>query len=205
MSKKQQINRRQFMHQTTAVAAGLAGFCACGGFCGGGARASTTAPTAKFKLDAYCGDFCGACPLMVASENATKHGDIKCYGCKLPRPNGVRPKCLIRPCAQHKGVANCSECKEYPCTKLRAYHTQSKSKTDKSKPGYTFLAAYNLEQIKAIGTEKWMEEQRERWSCPKCKTHFSWKDTTCPKCHEPILSADQEADQLTSQKKLAGM
>ena len=197
MSRKQQINRREFLHQSTAAAAGLAGFCACGGFCG---TARAAVGGSKFQYDGYCGDYCGACPNMIASEAATKHADIKCYGCKLPRPNGKKPACKIRACAIQKGVQNCSACKQYPCAQLRAYHTRSKSKTDPDKPGYTWLAAYNLEQIKAVGTTKWLAEQRERWSCPKCKTHFSWKDTTCPKCHEPILSADQEAAQLTQNK-----
>lgn len=189
------------MRQSAAVAAGWAGWCACGGVCRG---ATAAAAGGKFQHDGYCGDYCGACPNMVASEAATKHADLKCYGCKRTRPNGKKPGCQIRACAIQKGVQHCAACKEYPCKKLRDYHTRSRSKNDKDKPGYTWLAAYNLERIKAVGVEKWLAEQRERWSCPKCKTHFSWKDETCPKCHEPILSADQEAAQLT-QKKLPGM
>jgi hypothetical protein len=200
-SRAEKIRRRTFLRQSATVAAGWAGWCACGGVCRG---ATAAAAGGKFQHDGYCGDYCGACPNMVASEAATKHADLKCYGCKRTRPNGKKPGCQIRACAIQKGVQHCAACKEYPCKKLRDYHTRSRSKNDKDKPGYTWLAAYNLERIKAVGVEKWLAEQRERWSCPKCKTHFSWKDETCPKCHEPILSADQEAAQLT-QKKLPGM
>jgi len=203
MTKKPHVTRRAFLHQSTAAVAGLTGLCACGAFCGS-ARATVSAAGGKFQYDGYCGDYCGACPNMVASEGATKHADIKCYGCKLPRPGGKKPACLIRACALQKGVQSCSACKDYPCTKLRAYHTRSKSKANKDQPGYTWLAAYNLEQIKAVGNEKWLAEQRARWSCPKCQAHFSWKDEICPKCRAPILSAEQEAEKLT-QHKLPGM
>lgn len=201
MPKNQHVTRREFLHQSTSVAAGLAGLCACGGLRG---TAEASVAAGKFQYTGFCGDYCGACPLMVASEGATKQSEVKCYGCKPVRPNGKRTNCQIRACALRKGVQNCAQCKEYPCTKLRTYQTSSKSKADKEKPGYTWLAAYNLEQIKAVGAEKWLADQRQRWSCPKCKAHFSWKDETCPKCHEPILSADQEAEQLT-QNKLPGM
>ena len=96
MNKKTALTRRGFLQRSGTMTAGVIGLCACGGFCGG-ARAAVSG--AKFQLDGYCGDFCGACPNMVASEGATKHGDIKCYGCKLPRPNGKKPGCKIRACA----------------------------------------------------------------------------------------------------------
>lgn len=202
MNKQAQFNRREFLRKSTAASAGVVGLCACGGVVCGKAYAAVAA--GKFQYDGYCGDYCGACPNMVASEAAAKSSDIKCFGCKLPRPGGKKATCQIRACAVEKGVQHCSACKDYPCTQLRAYHTRSRSKVNKAKPGYTWLAAYNLERIKAVGVEKWLDEQRERWTCPKCKTRFSWKDETCPKCHVPILSADQEAGKL-SQRKLPGM
>jgi len=97
---------------------------------------------------------------------------------------GKKPSCKIRACAIQKGVQNCSACKDYPCTKLRPIRPAAKARRQ-DEAGYTWLAAYNLEEIKAAGAEKWLADQRTRWSCPKCKAHFSWKDETCPKCHEP--------------------
>jgi len=205
MTKMNRVSRREFLNKSTMAAGGLVGICMCGRFCGT-AEAAVAAGTAtgKFQYEGYCGDYCGACPNMVESEKAVKKADIKCFGCKPNRPNGQKGGCQIKLCALKKGVKSCAACKEYPCERLRKYHTSSKSKQDSTKPGYTWLAAYNLERIKEGGAEKWLAEQKERWTCPKCKTRFSWRDQKCSKCGGEILTADQEAEQLC-QKKLPGM
>ncbi|MDD4870055.1 MAG: DUF3795 domain-containing protein [Kiritimatiellae bacterium] len=201
MTTIKHVTRREFLNKSAAAATGFVGVCMCGRFCG---TAEAAAVSGKFQYEAYCGDYCGSCPNMVASEKATKKSEIKCYGCKPNRPNGQKGSCKIKLCALKEKVSSCSKCKEYPCEKLRKYHTSSKSKQDNTKPGYTWLAAYNLERIKEGGVEQWLAQQKERWACPKCKTRFSWTDQKCPKCGGEILTADQEADQL-SQKKLPGM
>ena len=87
MVQNHHVTRREFLRQSTAAAAGLAGACACGGLCG---RVEAAVAHGKFQYDGYCGDYCGACPQMLVSESATKHADIKCCGCKLTRPNGKK-------------------------------------------------------------------------------------------------------------------
>lgn len=198
MTRINRVTRREFLNKSTATAAGVVGMCMCGRFCGTAEAAAAGA--GKVQYEGYCGDYCGACPVMIESEKATKKADIKCYGCKQNKPTGGPGGCKIKQCAVKKGVKSCAKCKEYPCEQLRKYHNSSKSKQDNTKPGYTLLAAYNLERIKEGGAEKWLVEQKERWSCPKCKTRFSWKDAKCPKCGGEILSADQEADQLIKNK-----
>ncbi len=43
---------------------------------------------------------------------------INCDGCMADHPRLIDKKCPVRPCAIAKGIANCSECREYPCDKL---------------------------------------------------------------------------------------
>ena len=142
MNQENQFSRRKFLSKTTTAAAGWTAVCLCGRFC---PTADAAAP-GKFQYDGCCGDYCGACPVMLESEKATKPSEIKCYGCKPLKPNGQPSGCDKRKCALSKGLKNCSACKEYPCAKLKAYHHSYKDK-----PGYTLLAAFNLERIKAVG------------------------------------------------------
>ena len=198
MAKMNLVTRREFLNKSTAAATGFMGVCMCGKLCGTASAAA--AGSGKFQYEGYCGDYCGACSVMIESEKAAKKADIKCYGCKQNKPNGGPGGCQIKQCAVKKGVSSCVKCKEYPCEKLRKYHNTSKSKQDNTKPGYTLLAAYNLERIKEVGATKWLAEQKERWTCAKCKARFSWKDQKCPKCGCEILTADQEAEQLIKNK-----
>jgi rubrerythrin len=40
----------------------------------------------------------------------------------------------------------------------------------------------NLDGIKALGKESWLEKQRARYSCPECGYELSWYQAGCPIC-----------------------
>jgi len=95
------------------------------------------------KMIAYCGLVCTNYPTYLATQAnddiarqktaelyAKKFGfelnpeDINCDGCfsvggKLI---GYCHSCKIRKCAKDKVVANCAECDEHPCEKLKQFH-----------------------------------------------------------------------------------
>ena len=43
---------------------------------------------------------------------------IICDGCMAENPRLIDKTCPVRPCVIDKGIANCSECQDYPCDKL---------------------------------------------------------------------------------------
>ncbi len=43
---------------------------------------------------------------------------IICDGCMAENPRLIDKTCPVRPCAIQKGIANCSECREYVCGRL---------------------------------------------------------------------------------------
>ncbi len=71
-----------------------------------------------------------------------------CSGCKLQiQPDG-EDRCDIRQCCSRRGFHNCSECDDFPCETLL------------NNPGVQkFGCIENLNRIKQIGIESWIDEQ----------------------------------------------
>lgn len=132
----------------------------------------------SFTSDGYCGLFCAACPQYMG----TKSGAIKetdpgaCKGCK----SDVVAKswctiCNLKSCAREKGHDFCYQCKEYPCSELEEF------KTDSDYPYHGEVYSY-METIKQKGLEQWMSQMKKRWSCSSCGTEFDWWTRSCTQC-----------------------
>ena len=84
-----------------------------------------------FKLDGYCGLYCGGCDIYRLSEKGRKSGvkakweempeqfkkvakeaDIVCHGCKSDMLFAGCKVCPIIKCAKKKGVESCALCKK---------------------------------------------------------------------------------------------
>lgn len=97
-------------------------------------------------LAGCCGIFCGLCTKYQSKSPS------RCIGCRLGEQHSW---CSIYMCCVvKKGFEACIECDEYPCEK----YARRKWCTDK----VSQAAEINLEQIREIGLESWLEEQRER-------------------------------------------
>ena len=93
-------------------------------------------------LYSVCGDDCAVCPRYLARTDEELHqtavfwqqvgwrdrvvsnDEIRCQGC------GSRQSCafMLLPCLQKKGLDKCSNCSEYPCSKIRRMLAQSTEK-----------------------------------------------------------------------------
>jgi predicted RNA-binding Zn-ribbon protein involved in translation (DUF1610 family) len=143
----------------------------------------------EFKLDAYCGLYCGACPMMLAHQNGEleafaerigrKPEDVRCFGCKSDKVASFCATCELRQCAGSKGFDSCFRCEELPCDPFVAF------RDDEQWP-YHAAVPKNLERIQQTGVEVWLEEQDARWRCPKCGTRFAWQDEECKSCGEKV-------------------
>jgi hypothetical protein len=148
------------------------------------------------RFDSYCGIYCGACPVMAANlkgnveEKAQEWGmkakDIVCNGCKARTNAKFCKECVMRLCARDRGVDFCADCEEYPCPSFQTFQRDRY-------PHHTLIAP-NLATICKLGVETWLEQQKKRWSCPKCGTPFTWYEEECQSCGEKLYDACAEED-----------
>ena len=186
MKSDSKVSRRQFFCSTCKVMIAL-----------NAARLMTrealAVPAPEGCNDAYCGIYCGACPALMNSLKAKKQSDIACLGCKsTKKAPGYANKCPVRKCAISKSLASCGLCKEFPCKKFDKFFEGA--------PKYGLREKY-LYDIHDKGLAKWLEDEKVRWTCEKCKTPFAYGMTSCPKCGEAIYSDAEEYEDYKKNKK----
>ncbi|WP_440953095.1 DUF3795 domain-containing protein [Methanococcoides sp. FTZ1] len=112
----------------------------------------------QLSLIAPCGMNCGICMAYLRDRN-------KCPGCRGPDENKSisRSKCRIKNCPTFEnGRAQfCFECEKFPCDRLK--HLDKRYRTK-----YNMSMIENLEHIKEYGLEKFVENEKIRWTCPEC-------------------------------------
>ena len=147
------------------------------------------------KLVATCGLYCGACPIYLdtqsksdqktkefmqylgSKQSAIKREDFQCEGC-LGKGKLISfcAKCDIRSCAESKKIAHCSECSEFPCTRISNFNNNHGKLLHHSE----VLA--NLRNLRELGIKDWAKSEEERWRCPQCGNRIGWYDKACSKC-----------------------
>ena len=190
MKSKEAISRRRFLDATgkTAVAAACCALCPAVMAQAPSDKDKAASPSAgqeeKKKAVYYgaCGMYCGACPTLMKSEKADKPEDIVCLGCMSEKLNPMKANCELRKCAKAKNVQACSLCKAYPCEKTKKFFATKDALKEANEK--------NLGVIKEKGVTKWLEEQKARWTCPKCGARVSYRDKKCPKCGATLNSID---------------
>ncbi len=159
-----------------------------------GTAAKKAAESSGELLVAPCGLYCGACPMYLATQSQDwqkvealfkqfsaakmelKKEDLLCDGCiGNGRVAAFCRKCGLRSCADSKeNVTRCSDCAEFPCTKITAFNNDGMVHHSE------VLA--NLGKIKKMGIKEWTKFEEDRWGCPQCKARMSWYDSECSKC-----------------------
>ncbi len=132
----------------------------------------------EYHLDGYCGLYCGACPVLLASKAGT--GEVTCMGCKSDQIKaGWCSTCTLKACAQEKGLDFCYQCDQYPCEDLDAF------KNDPTYPYHQEVYGY-MEVIAQVGKTAWLEQVKTRWSCPECGQEATWWDLACENCGQTL-------------------
>ncbi|UCG92514.1 MAG: DUF3795 domain-containing protein [candidate division WOR-3 bacterium] len=106
-----------------------------------------------------CGLYCGAC------------GEPTCDGCRSSKVQDWAKQCTFRHCAQQRHVEFCCFCSDYPCTELREFMNDQWPHHWTMKP--------NLRYIEQNGKEKWLQTQKQQWSCKNCGTEIKWYQKMC--------------------------
>ena len=130
----------------------------------------------EYVSDGYCGVYCGACPIMLATKAGKLENDKRCYGCKSEKPTGFCETCGIKACAISKEFEFCNLCGKFMTCDL-----MQKFIADQQYP-YGQCVLKNMEMIQTTGLSNWLEMQDKRWRCEHCGEPHTWYDETCPKC-----------------------
>jgi hypothetical protein len=150
------------------------------------------------RYDSYCGLYCGACGTLRATEagGSDPRGE-RCLGCKSDLlASGCLHVCTIRPCAINKGVESCGACIEFPCAIVLGFSEDGVA--------HHSAALRNLDELKRIGREAWLEAHGARWTCPTCGARFAWKDETCGTCGGSLYNSLKEMEHHVGVGKSSG-
>ena len=146
----------------------------------------------KKELLSPCGVYCGVCSILMAyrannqkfkdklsSLYGTKPEDIQCIGCMAEDESKIFFYCRVCPiksCVKEKGIEGCHQCDDFPCDHIEKFPMEVGKKV--------MLRA--IPQWREWGTEKWVEEEEKRYSCPHCGYKLFRGAKRCRECKEPV-------------------
>ena len=105
----------------------------------------------KYETIAACGIDCGLCPRFYTKGNSV------CPGCGGLNFKEKHPSCGVLTCCVIKnGFETCAECDDFPCSRFKTYSSGCDSFVTHKK------MLSNLEEIKTVGIEKFVEKQNVR-------------------------------------------
>ncbi len=146
---------------------------------------------------AACGLYCGVCGVFYATrdnnnkflerllgvyqsqipglENLTTD-DLLCDGCLSSRKSVFCRTCNIRKCTREKGFEGCYECDEFPCKYVEEFPVPVGKKVIQRAIPYW----------REYGTEKWVQDEENRYICPECGNKLFRGAKRCNKCKTPV-------------------
>ena len=141
------------------------------------------------ELFAPCGLYCGVCGVYMASRDndqklkeklAHAYGvtpeQIACKGCLSNEKFVYCQRCAIRSCVTEKNYEGCHQCNEFPCKLIDNFpFPVGKKVILRAVPGR-----------KSLGSEKWAEEEENRYKCPHCSTPLFRGAKRCASCKELV-------------------
>lgn len=140
-------------------------------------------PGTEIDKLAYCGLYCGACPLYLATRAGTldslvSHGmgaeHLRCLGCRSEKVSVYCLNCSLKKCAAGQGLVSCADCADFPCRALRAFERDGV-------PHHRGVVDA-LQECRAAGLEAWLRAQAARNTCVGCGGPLSFHDERCPAC-----------------------
>ncbi len=143
----------------------------------------------KKELVSPCGLYCGVCGVYIAHKGndmkfsktlAKSYGlyvqDIRCKSCHSDELFIYCQACPIRLCVTDKGIEGCHQCNDFPCVFVETFPLHYGRR----------VILRTIPARNAIGIDKWVEEEEQRYHCPYCgyKTYMGAEE--CWSCKEPI-------------------
>lgn len=85
--------------------------------------------------------------------------------------------CSIRACAQKKRLKGCHQCDDFPCNNIKNFPIEI------ARNG--ILEA--IPRWKELGTERWVAEVENHYTCPKCGILLHRHADKCSNCQSPKI------------------
>ena len=102
-----------------------------------------------------------------------------CDGClnsDKGKPEHCR-KCKIKECVIKKSLSYCFECSEFPCELIKNLEKSYNKR-------YRVSLMGNNRFVQTFVLERFMAQQKEKYTCPKCGGIISIHDGECSECQE---------------------
>ena len=138
------------------------------------------------ELIAPCGMNCAICSRYLSYVNNLKRS--QCKGC---RPRNRRCAYLLGKCqginrTVKDNAAFCFKCTLYPCKQINHFD-------DRYRKNYKMSVKDNLEYIKKMGIDKFINAQYKKYRCSKCGGLISIHNKKCFKCDTITKLVDKNA------------
>jgi hypothetical protein len=138
-------------------------------------------------LLAPCGLYCGVCGVLMAHRDNQKFKEklAAVYGLSrghslqwLPvgSANAIARSCPVRSCAQEKSYEGCHQCESWPCSLIDNFPMPVGKK----------VIMRAIPTWRELGTEKWVEQEIDRYHCPHCDNELFRGAKRCRSCKEPV-------------------
>lgn len=139
-----------------------------------------TALSAEARLIAPCGMNCGICLGYLREKR-------KCPGCRgdVNAPGCI--KCIIRNCEviEKNQSKFCFECDKFPCKRLKQLDKRYRT-------NYAMSMIENLGNIKSIGLNAFVDNEKKRWTCLECDGVICVHRGYCFNCGEKRPGIENE-------------
>lgn len=102
-----------------------------------------------------------------------------CAGClksDIGKPEHCQ-KCKIKDCIKAKGIRYCFSCREYPCKQIKSLEKSYNKR-------YHASLIENSRYVQEYGLKEFMEQQKEKHTCPSCGGIISLHDGECSECQQ---------------------
>lgn len=110
-----------------------------------------------------------------------------CEGClksDFGKPEHCR-KCKIKDCIKLQGLTYCFECTSYPCKLIKNLEKSYKKR-------YQASLMENSVYVQTYGLEKFMNQQKAKYTCLKCGGIISIHDRECSECQEKMRDEEMK-------------
>lgn len=104
-----------------------------------------------------------------------------CAGCLESdegKPEHCR-RCRIKECVASKNLSYCFACPEFPCKQIKQLEKSYNKR-------YQASLIENSVFVQKYGLERFMEQQKERYTCSRCGGIISIHDRECSECQQKI-------------------
>jgi len=145
--------------------------------------------TMNTELLAPCSMYCGVCGIYMAHRDNNQKlkeklanayrvtpEQIVCKGCLSDEKFVYCQVCGIRACVMEKNIDGCHQCEEFPCKLIDDFPVPVGKK----------VMLRSVPERKILGTEKWVEQEENRYRCPHCNEQLFRGTKRCGSCKELV-------------------